>query len=230
MNKFTVVLFFLCKQVAAQNNVAHFSFWKPKAGMSANFEAGYKQHLKWHRDNGDKWSWHGWYIVGGIRDDQFVDATFDHSWEDFDNSIKPAQDGADNDLHTYPFGDYQAGWKLIKLRALSFSDSIGLKSRFLRFVVITVSNTDTTEKILEQLKSNYQANGVKTFLTFKMADGGSLNQYLLLIGMSAFKDFSKTENLQGDLSKIESSFKIKVITSITSETLVYKDDMSYFPN
>ncbi|GAB3223252.1 hypothetical protein [Spirosoma arcticum] len=212
------------------NNVAHISFWKPKPGQAKNFENGYKQHLKWHKDNGDKWVWYGWYIISGTRDDQFVDATFNHLWSDFDNSVKPAEDGADNALHTYPFGDFEGGYKMVNLTNLSISDNNSLKTKFLRLVMIDVIDIKSGKKMIEKLKTSYQTNGVKTFLTFKMVDGGNLNQFLLLIGLNSFAEFGKTENLQEELSIIETILKIKTITSITSETLVYRADMSLFPD
>jgi hypothetical protein len=121
MKTIAIMLLFASGKLMAQNNVAHFSFWKPKPGQANNFENGYKQHLKWHRENGDKWSWYGWYVISGTRDEQFVDATFNHTWSDFDNSVKPSEDGADNNLHTYPFGDVEIGYKMINLTSLSIS-------------------------------------------------------------------------------------------------------------
>lgn len=60
-------------------NIGQFAIWKARDGMLQNFETGYKQHLNWHKTNGDKWNWYGWYIISGDRYGQFVDATFDHN-------------------------------------------------------------------------------------------------------------------------------------------------------
>lgn len=110
MKAYLIVLLFMCHHVMAQNGpVAHFSFWQPKAGEEKNFENGYKQHLNWHKTNGDKWAWYGWYIISGPRSGQFVDATFNHAWGDFDKPVKPAEDGADNQLHYWALHDLQAG-------------------------------------------------------------------------------------------------------------------------
>lgn len=219
-------LLFLPFSLKAQNNVALFSFWKPKPGQEKNFENGYKAHLKWHKDNGDKWNWYGWYFAFGSRDDQFLDATFNHSWGDLDKSVKPAEDGADNMLHTYPFAAYQMGYRMVNLPALSISDSNSLKSKLLRLITITVTNIDSGKAVLEKLKAIYQAKGLKTFMPFKMVDGGNLNQFLILIGLSGTEEFGKVENLQEELTSIESILKIKTITSIISETLVFRSDMS----
>jgi hypothetical protein len=225
------VLLFLCGNVMAQDGqVAHFSFWNPKPGQEKNFETGYKQHLIWHKTNGDRWAWYGWYIISGPRDGQFVDATFNHLWGDFDKSVKPAEDGADNSLHTYPFGDFIAGCKLVFLPNLSISDSNSLRSKFLRLVSIQVTDLPMGKKVIEKLKSKYQSAGTGPFMTFKLVDGGNLNQLFLLIGLNSFAAYSPFENLQEELTGIEGAMKIKTITAITSETLVYRADMSLFPN
>ncbi|MBO9204953.1 MULTISPECIES: hypothetical protein [Niastella] len=225
-----VVLLFLCCTVYAQDSqVAHFSFWKPKAGQQKNFENGYKQHLNWHKTNGDQWTWYGWYIISGPRDGLFVDATFNHKWGDFDKPVKPAEDGADNQLHTHPFGDFIAGSKWVYLPNLSISDSSSLHSKFLRLVTIGVTDMPTGKKVIEKLKTIYQTTGITTFLTFKAVDGSDLNQLFLLIGLNNFQEYGRVENLQEELSGIEGSLKIKVITAITSETLIYRADMSLFP-
>jgi hypothetical protein len=220
------ILLFISGDVFAQHHVAHFSFWKPRPEQEQRFENGYKQHLKWHKDNGDKWSWYGWFVLSGPRAGLFVDATFNHAWSDFDIPVKPAEDGADNNLHTHPFGDYEGGCKLIHLPNLSIGDSSGLQSKFLRYILISVTDMDNGKKVIERLKTSYQLAGIKTFLPYKMVDGGSLNQLLVLIGLNAFQEYGRVENLQEELSAIESALKIKTITAITAETLIYRADMS----
>jgi hypothetical protein len=230
MKTLTILLLLTASKIMAQGNVAHFSIWKPKAGQEQNFENGYKQHLKWHQANGDKWSWYGWYVISGPRDGLFVDATFNHSWSDFDKSVKPAEDEADNVLHTYPFGDFQLGFKASNMKSLSFSDSSSLKSKFLRLVTLTVSDIETGKRVIEKLKISYQSNAaIRNLLTYKLVDGGNLSQFLLLFGFNSFEEFEKNENLQEELSQMENSLKVKTITSLSSEILVFKASMSLFP-
>ncbi|GAO44067.1 hypothetical protein [Flavihumibacter petaseus] len=225
--RFIVFLLLLISgNTLAQGNVAHFSYWKPKPAQASHFESGYKKHLQWHRDHHDKWSWYGWYIISGTRDDVFVDATFNHSWSDFDHPVSPAEDGADNTLNTYPYADFMGGYKLVNLPALSFADSTGLRSKFLRMINLTVHDIVDGKKVVEQLKSRCQSAGIKTFLTFKMVDGGNLSQLLLFIGFNSFGEAGRLENLQDDLSAIQHALQLNVITSITAETLAFRADMS----
>src|SRR5688500_7792353 len=102
------VLFLLLGSLAnaQQSNIAHVSVWLPKPGHELNFENGYKQHLKWHAANNDRWDWYGWYVISGDRTGHFIDATFGHAWSDYGHPVDAAGDWADNNLHTAPFGNF----------------------------------------------------------------------------------------------------------------------------
>jgi hypothetical protein len=233
MKFFWSLIFIVCSTgVFSQvNNIAQFAVWKPKEGLAQKFEDGYKQHLLWHKSNGDTWNWYGWYVISGSRYGYFIDATFDHTWNDFNNPVKPAADRADNALHTVPFGDLITAFKVMKLPELSFSDSIGLQSKLLRLIKLTVNDIPGAIKVLEKLKTNYASQGtIKNFQTYKMVDGGNINQLILLIGFNDYIAYGKAEHLQEDINAIENSLKVKVITAINSETLLYKPDMSLLLN
>ncbi|AEV96888.1 hypothetical protein Niako_0491 [Niastella koreensis GR20-10] len=88
----------------------------------------------------------------------------------------------------------------------------------------------TGKKILEKLKSNYQLAGTGRFMTFRQVDGGDLNPFLLLIELNNFSAYSQFANLEEELAEIEGNLKIKAIKRVTSETWVYRADMSLFPD
>ena len=215
--------------LAQEKNIAQFAVWQPKEGLEQKFEAGYKQHLLWHKTSGDKWDWYGWFIASGSRYGQFVDATFDHSWNDFNSPVKPAEDLADNRLHVFPFGDVQTVFKISKIQELSSADGADLKSKFIRLVTISVNDIPAALKTIKKLKNDYAANfSVKNFTTYKMVDGGNVNQIILMLGLNDYDEYGKTENLPEELSAIENSLKTKTIIAVNSETLVYRADMSLF--
>lgn len=216
-------------RLAAQEKVAHFSLWKPKDGLEKKFEAGYKEHLQWHKTNGDTWNWYGWYFLSGPRHGQFLDATFNHAWGDFDNPVKPAEDAADNAINTVPFGDFVGSFKAVRQNNLSILDTRSLESKFLRLVTIEVTHIDTAKQVIDVLKNEYRKNGITTFLTYKMVDGGQLNQFLLLIGLKSYQEFGKVAHIQDELSAVETLLGTRVIRSITSETLLYRADMTLLP-
>lgn len=210
------------------NTIGQFVFWKPKEGLEQKFEAGYKQHLLWHKANNDPWGWYGWYVVSGARLGQFVDATVGHTWSDFDTPVRPSEDMADNRLHVFPFGELQAAFKVSQVKALS-TDVQGLKSRFTRMIMLAVTDMPDALKVVEKLKTQYEALSIQHFQTYSIVDGGDVNRIMILLGFGSYHAYGKSAGLQVDLAAIERSLNVKVITSITSETLVYREDMSLFP-
>jgi len=228
---FTFLLLLFSIRSAAQQHIAQFVVWKPKTGTEQQFEKGYRQHLQWHKTNRDPWGWYGWFIISGPRDGQFVDATVEHVWSDFDHPLKPADDRADNELHVFPYGELQTVVKAARLPALCTGDISGLQSKFLRMVTLQVTDINTGIKVLEQLKRSWpSATPVKNLLVYKVVDGGVINQLLLLWGFNNFEGYGDSEQLQEALGAAETALKVKAIEAITSETLVYRADMSLFPD
>lgn len=213
--------------VTRDHSIAAFSIWKPKEGQAQRFSAGYQQHLAWHRRSGDKWDWYGWYIISGRNFGQFVDATFDHSWNDFNNPVDPSGDGADNGLHTDPFGEYLVAFKVSRIEEASVRDTTGLRSKFSRLIRLKVNDLSIAGKILVRLKEKYTENGsVKNFQCFRTIDGGDLHQLFILVGLTDLTQFERSENIPADLAEIERSLKTSVVLEISSELLAYKSEMS----
>lgn len=230
--RFTIVIlwFFISNFLYGQNsNIGQFVIWKPKDGQLQNFENGYKQHLQWHSDNDDKWSWYGWFFISGPRSGQFIDATFDHTWADFDQAVKPAADRADNRLHVFPFGEIQAIFKVANQLKASTVDSFALKLNLIRFITLTVNDVDEAMKVSEKLKDFYFSKNIKTFKTFKVIDGDHTNQIIIMMGFSNWEDYAISETLTEKVSETQKALKIKPIELITSETMLYRPDMSLFP-
>jgi hypothetical protein len=229
-----LTLFFFLLSVMAhaqQNNLAHVSIWLPKPGYESHFENGYKQHLKFHAANKDKKEWYGWYVISGDRTGHFIDATFGHTWNNFDHSIDAAGDDADNILHTEPFAKFIKGYKLALVPELSTADSTALKANFLRIVTIVTDDMETAKSVFEKLKVKYASNRqIPGYLVYKIADGGNLNEWQILIGHPNFNSFAAYENLRDSLGAIERSMKVRTIQFVSIETLRYRKDMSLFAN
>ncbi|HXF42173.1 MAG TPA: hypothetical protein VNK26_00395 [Pyrinomonadaceae bacterium] len=210
--------------------IGQFAIWKPKDGMESKFELGYKAHLEWHRVNGDKWDWYGWYIISGPRYGQFVDATLDHAWQDYDNAIKPAEDIADNRKNVFANGELQSVFKVELIPSASSHDSYKVNSRLVRLITIKTVSLTQALTVIEKLYKDYKSKNVRAFYTFKLRDGGNLSEIILLIGFENWQQLAITDSLLEEIEKIQTELKIKPINSIFSETLVYRADMSYFPN
>lgn len=221
----TIIAAVIIQHSFAQKRIAKCWLWKPKDGQEQKFEEGYHNHYLWHKQNGDTTSWYCWQYVSGPNYGRFLDVSF-NLWKDLDVSFKPDEDDADYQLHVKPYADLQNTFKLAYQENLSSGDSIGLRSKYIRFVTITVSDVPGSLKLLEELKNKYVQNGVtKNFFVYKLIDGGNMNQFLLMMGFKNYMEFGKSENLQDEVSEIESSLKIKTIMAISSETLTYRSDL-----
>ncbi len=232
MKQLVIILGFLFLQnpiYGQTKNIGQFAIWKPKDGMLQYFETGYKQHLNWHKINEDKWSWYGWYIISGNRYGQFVDATFDHNWSDFDKAVNPADDMADNRLHVFPFADIQTVFKVAGYAKASTNDTLALKTKFVKLVTLTVNDIDQSLRACELLKDYYTSKQINYFNVYTLIDGGYTNQIFILMGFSDWKDYAISEKLEEKISEIEKNLKIDAIRSVLSETLAYREDLSLFP-
>lgn len=214
-------------QTGSPARIASFSFWKPKPGQEQLFEMGYKKHLQWHAGNGELWNWYGWYIVSGQHADQFLDATFDHAWSDFDHPVSPAGDGADNSLHTEPFGDFLYNCKVSRIDEASICEATGLQTRFTRMFTFTVTDITGAARLLTNLKDKYvQEKGIKNFQCFRLVDGGSLDQMILLVGIPDWQHMEQTQDITADLAELERSAHTHVILQTEAALLSYQQGMS----
>lgn len=213
--------------LAQDKTVAQFVAWKPKEGQEQSFENGYKQHLNWHKTNGDTWSWYGWFVVSGPRDGQFIDATFNHAWSDFDQPVNPAGDRADNASHVYPFGDVQSVIKVSQVKEAGFGDADVLQSKYLRMITLRVTDMGMALQLLKKWGTAYREkmNG-KNLLVYQLVDGGNINQLILLLGFRSWEEYGNAAGIQEQLNAIEKAGNNSIIRAISSETLVYRPDMS----
>ena len=213
-----------------QNNIVHFSVWNPKSGQAGLFEDGYHHHLQWHAANKDPWSWYGWYVVSGPRDGQFIDATFGHSWADFDHPVNPGADGADNALHTEPFADFEKSYKAERLPFSDTEDTVLLTSTFIRMLTIEVNDREGATQLIKRLLADFRQKGlVGKALVYEVVDGGEVGQVVLLLGGSSFQDLGKTAAWPGDLKDLDRQSGGKAIGVVTAETLRFRRDMSIIP-
>jgi len=213
--KLLTIIFLLSSSIvfAQDHDIAHFSVWNPK--QATNFQNGYKQHLLWHKANKDTWSWYGWYIISGPRDGQFIDATFGHSWADFDNPVNPAGDEANNELHTEPFADFLRSYKVALMPFSDKPDQQFIASKMLRMLTVDVSDINQAAKIVEQRALTNK------FVVFDVVDGGSVQQLIILIPVSNNAGMLHMQEIQNSLQG-----KGNIITGITAETLLFQPEMS----
>jgi hypothetical protein len=97
---------------AQSGGTAHLYAYRIK--NRAAFEAGYRQHLRWHARHADKLAGFAWYVTNGNRAGSFVDGTFGTTPDGLAGRPDPKGDGADFRANAGPYvsaiGD--EGWEL----------------------------------------------------------------------------------------------------------------------
>ena len=81
----------------AQENpetVAKWYLHTVKPGHDLQWEEAFKDHVDWHRQQNDTWTWHTYVIVTGDRLGKYITMTTDHAWSDFDSPAVSDQDAA----------------------------------------------------------------------------------------------------------------------------------------
>lgn len=226
-----LVVLFSGSAFAQDNRIAQFSVWQPKETQAAAFQRGYQQHIKWRKSAGDPWEWHGWYFASGPRLGHFMEASFNHAWADFDSPVDPVEQNIDLHQNVYPFGDVRSTFKAFFLKDQSIANSGSLRSKMIRMMTISVTDVPAAIRIIDRYKNSFRSNSdVSTLMVFKVIDGGNANQLIMLIGSNSWEQYGKTENIQDQLANIENGLKLKeTIERITSETLIFQQDMSIVP-
>lgn len=220
-----VLVFFSTLLYGQANSMGQFAIWKPKDGQLKKFEDGYKQHLGWHKNNKDPWSWYGWFIISGQRYGQFVDATFNLQWADFDKAVKPSEDMVDNRINVFPYADVQTIFKVNHLGEFSTGKSYIDKLKFSRLLTLHVVDMDKAYEVLKKLQPLYGVKKIKSAHTFKITDGGNLNELIIILGFANWEEYAASEEIIDEIRNMNNG----IIKSIQSETMVLREDLSYFP-
>ena len=206
--------------------VGQFAVWKPKEGKEDLFEAGYKKHLEWHRTNGDTWDWYGWFFSSGPRTGTFVDATLFRSWAELDHPVKPAEDWADNRIHTVPFANLETVFRVAYMPGLSIQDGGSLRSKYLCMVTLEALDVFLLRKLLDKMVTpGNNMPALKTHLVFQVVDGGSMNQWLVFLGADSMEAYGRVLTEWMNRITLNELFK-KAVATITAERLTYREDLS----
>ncbi len=74
----------LAAQPAADGNLAKHFLVDVKDGKAAEFEAAFKAHLQWRKEQGDTWEWLTFQLVNGEYLGDYVVRSGSHTWADMD--------------------------------------------------------------------------------------------------------------------------------------------------
>lgn len=92
------------QQAAAPFTVVEVHRQKAAPGKAAQYEAGRKKHMDWHRQAGDPWTWTIWAVMTGPDTGSYLVTSAGHQFADFDTWLAKYGEGdrADVAINTAP--------------------------------------------------------------------------------------------------------------------------------
>lgn len=246
MKSFSLLLAAFLLAVPAPGHAGEAAFlfaYRPKAGQTPAFDAGYRKHLEWHRSNGDPLPWYGWYVATGPRTGTFVDGSFGITFAAFDARIAPAEDGADAARNVTPHGDTVYRKILRRLPLPGTAARLEKRKPSGMIEVLTVElrpgRGATFESGLAKLAEALAGNdATPEFTVYRQLSGGAEPAYLVMFPRDGNAYFERhTPSLdglvaalaEGPLAEDLSAMFAASIAKAEIEAWAYRADLSYFP-
>jgi hypothetical protein len=216
---------------------------KPKPGMEAQYEAGRKKHMAWHKAQKDPWVWTVYEITSGPDTGGYLVTSGNHSWADIDTwmgkhgagdtadsaaSVAPNSASAQvsywaqmNDISRLPPADQRAPMLTLTVyytkpgHDAAFTAAVGKLQKLL-----------TAEK--------FPLHGV----WYRLANGGDMPAYAVVTPRVNYAAMAPTPSLmavvtkqlgEAEAQKLSDEF-FSHVTRVTSELLQRRDDLGYLPN
>lgn len=177
-------------RVAAQGDGGILYAYRPHAGARAEFDAGYRAHLEWHREKADSLPWYGWDVIAGRRMGEFIDGTFGIGFAALDQRVDPAGDAAHAASSFAPHATATARW-LVRLRR-ELSTTMALEDRspsgMLQVVTYHVSPAQRAafEDVLNVVR---RSAGLAPYAVYECVVGTSDVAYMVVVERSGFGSF-----------------------------------------
>ena len=238
-----VTVLFLATLALAQSSpevVSEVYVTTVKAGMTAQWEAGRKEHSAFHAAQKDTWSVFVWEILTGERSGAYMMASPGHNWKDFD--AREAFNKMDYPNVAKTIGPYtaespRAYYVYRDDLSLTKPPSTPAKMRTTAIYNVVPEHVndflDAIKKINAAIqKTNYP---VKPSRWYQLANGGEVPTYVLVSDRASWSDMEPPEKkLQdalkeaygdaGALDQLRRSCR-----RITTEMSVFRADLSYMP-
>ncbi|MGS2765082.1 hypothetical protein [Sinomicrobium sp. M5D2P9] len=237
--KTTIILagFILMSMIPSygQNKVFAFFEYDIRADKKEAFVNGYARDLEWQKTQGDDWSWVGWFILNGDRRGRFVDATPNHTWNDFDNwKVDGAENSRLNQIHWLPYVENPSGSYKEIMDSYSNYNPDWYKSKYLQVYYIYTPGV-SGEKMSQYLTRmtpwlNEKLAG-RPFVWMKTVSGGNPGIYILFVGLDKIEDLKLCDAIfQGEVSANQLKGYESVAGNIESELWMYDSGLSLFPD
>ncbi len=238
-------LLLLALPVLAQDEpgtLARGFFLTIKPGMTQQFEEAYKQHIAWHRQQNDTWTWHTWQYETGAQLGQYVVRTPGHHWEDFDAHAEfNAADAAD--FFAGP-GQYVGSASSVFSRLLPKvsrwpeGDAIPAFVEVLTFRLRYGSGREFNYAIKKVTEAINKSDWPVHYAWLTTLRGGEFGTYILVLPHENWADFKEPEKpfeamLEEVYGRVEADKVLKAFTkavrSESSQIARFRPDLSYMP-
>jgi hypothetical protein len=230
-------------RAARDGDAAHLFGYFPKPGLRAEFEAGYRRHLQWHRDHRDPLPWYGWYVTSGARAGMFIDGSFGAPFAAFDARVDPAGDAADGARNVTAFAApaFRASYRLRR----EFSTGFPLERRSPTEEVqvfhyrLVPGASRRFEALLLAARGELEREGdAPAYTWYELVVGGASPGYLLMVARDGWAGYdahpgglesvlaaaARTGRGQGLLEAFSAS-----VAAVESETWGHRPDLGSVP-
>jgi hypothetical protein len=175
-------------------------------------------------------------VASGTRLDYFIDATFGHSWSDFDKPINPAADLADLEVNVLPFVTVFTQFTCVHLTSYSVATNTDLSAALPQVIYFKVrpGQEQTFEEFLASFRSDYPKIAPdQNFSWYRVEDGDKTPQYLLFVPHKNQAERQTPDNLWTKLWEQNAEARNKFqnsVAEVTIETMRYRADLTFIPS
>ena len=215
-----------------------------KPGMTAQYEAGRKKHMGWHKSQKDAWSWYTWEVLTGQFTGSYVVGTFQHHWKDFDGRDKFNQADSENAMAS--MGASLAGEEM---SYYTFRDDLSAAPEVfppaapllsVTHYMLTPGGTNDFVEALKKIgeaikKTNYPQAGASHW--YQLSNGGEAPHFVIVGERAGWANFAPATDKTLDAMMAEAygaeqgaailASARRAIRSVMTEALQYRPDLSY---
>jgi hypothetical protein len=216
---------------------------KPKPGMEAQYEAGRKKHMAWHKAQKDPWAWNVYEITTGPDTGGYLIASGNHSWADIDTwtGKHGAADTADSASSIGPNSVSAEVSYWVQMNGISRPPPAGSQAPMLTLTVYYTkpghdaaftASVGKLQKMLETAKFPLHS------VWYRLASGGEMPAYAVVTPRVNFAAMAPTPSLlevvtkqvgEAETQKLSDEF-FSHVSRVTSELLQRRDDLGYQPS
>ncbi len=236
------LLFSLCAWAQQPGNIAEAVVTKPKAGHTAQYEAGRKRHMAFHKKMKDTWSWMTYEVLSGENTGSYITVTAGHEWKDFDGREKfDAADTADVALNLTPHAEsttvhYYAYRPDMSNPPEGNPEPVLVQTT--HFYVRAEGQADFVAGVRKITEATKKTGGLGRPLWYQLVSGGEGPRFVLRQMRKNWAEFQPPDKTldamveeafgKDDAEKILSQVR-KNIRYTVSYTSRYRPDLSYVP-